>query len=70
MQNVLRFQPFHQPVRNEFVVVWRAEMSRHILESREETREVFVVVELLHFGERGACHPVTLPQLEQRGRFD
>src|SRR6266446_7596841 len=50
MQNVLSFQPFHQPVRNQFVVFWSAEMSRHILKSRQEACEVFVVVEPLHFG--------------------
>src|SRR6202521_2087287 len=64
MQNVLRFQPLHQPVRNQLVVVRRAEMSRHILKGRQETREVFVVVELLHFDERRAFHPVTLPQFQ------
>src|SRR6266404_788099 len=50
MQNVLRFQPLHQPVRNEFVVFSGAQVPRHILESRQEAREVFVVVEPLHFG--------------------
>src|SRR5229473_8053368 len=56
MQNVLRFQPLHQPVRNQFVVVRGAKMSRHIFKGREEAGEVFVVVELLHFGERRAIH--------------
>src|SRR5712664_2426440 len=45
-------------------------MSRHILESRQEAGEVFVVVELLHFGERRTIHPVTLTQFQQRGRLD
>ena len=45
-------------------------MSRHIFESLEETGEVRVVVELLDFGERGASHPVTLTQFEQRGRLN
>jgi hypothetical protein len=45
-------------------------VSRHILESREETREVFVGVELLHFGKRSPIHPMTLTQFQQRSWFD
>src|SRR6202162_715536 len=70
MQNVLRFQPLHQPVSNQLVVFRCAQVSGHILESCQETRKVFVVVELLHFGERRTIHRVTLPQFEQRGGFD
>ena len=70
MKHVLRFQPLHQPVSNQLVVFRSAQVSRHILESREEAGKVFVVVELLDFGERGAFHPVPLPQFQQRGRLD
>src|SRR6202158_3084869 len=70
MQDVLRFQSLHQPVCNQLVVFWGAEMSRHILESRQEACEVFVVIEPLHFGERRTIHPVTLPQFEQSRRLD
>src|SRR5258708_39629845 len=70
MQNVLRFQPLHQPVSNQLVVVRRAQAASHIFKSCQEPREGFVVIELLHFGERRTIHPVTLPQLEQCGRFD
>src|SRR5260370_11517045 len=70
MQNALRFQPLHQPVGDQLVVFRRAQMSRHVFESRQETREVFVVVKLLPFGERRTIHRVTLPQFEQRGRLD
>src|ERR1700732_4441870 len=70
MQNVLRFQPLHQPVSNQFVVFRGAQVSRHIFKSRQESREVFAVVELIDFGERGSVHAVTLPQFEQRGGFD
>ena len=45
-------------------------MFRHILECREETREVLVVVKLLHFGQRGPFHPMTMTQFQQRRRFD
>src|ERR1700674_697388 len=70
MQNVLRFQPLHQPVGDQLVVFRRAQMSRHVFESRQETREVCVVVKLLPFGERRTLHRMTLPQFEQRGRLD
>src|ERR1019366_1958051 len=70
MQNVLRFQALHQPVSNQLVVFRSAQVSCYILECREETREVLVVVELLHYGERGPIHPVSLAQFQQRGRLD
>src|ERR1700730_14502701 len=39
MQNVLRFQPLHQPVGDQLVVFWGAEMSRPIFQRRQEARE-------------------------------
>src|SRR5229473_6461611 len=68
MQNVLRFQVLHQAVGNQLVVFRSAQVSRQILESREEAIEVFVVVKLLDFSERGPFHRVTLAEFQQRGR--
>ncbi len=70
MQNVLRCQPLHQPVSDQFVVFRSAQVSGRFLESREETSQVLVVVELLHFGERGPVPPMTLTKFEQCGRLD
>src|SRR5580704_16493698 len=50
MKHVLCFQPLHQPVSDQLVIFRRAQVSGHILESREEAGEVFVVVELLNVG--------------------
>src|ERR1039458_8130774 len=72
VKNVGRFQPLHQAVGDEFVVVGRTEMSGDILESLEETHEVGEVIQLFNFGERGAgaLHAMALPELEQSGRLD
>ncbi len=45
VQNILRFQAFHQSVRNQFVVFGSSQMSSNVFESGKETGEVFVVVE-------------------------
>src|SRR5580698_4414214 len=70
MQNVLRFQPLHQPVSDQLIVFRSAQMSRHIFECREESREILIVIKLLDFGEGRSIHPMTLPKLEQSRRLD
>ena len=64
MQHVLRFEPFHQAVRDEFVVVGGLEIFRHGLESHQKAVEVLVAVELFDV-RQGAGLAVPLPEFKQ-----
>src|ERR1019366_2799072 len=72
VKDVRGFQPLHEAVRDEFVVVGRAQVSGDMLESFEEAHEVGEVVQLFNFGERGASafHAMALAEFEESGRLD
>ena len=69
MQHVLRLEPFHHAVGDEFVVVGSLQIFGDGLEGHQEAVEVLVAVELFDFGQRAAL-AVTLPQFEQGRGID
>ena len=70
MQDILRLQPLHHPVRDQFVVFRGAQVLGNILERAEKTCEVRVAVKPLDLGEGSAVLPMTLHQLDQGRRLD
>ena len=69
VQHVLFFQPLHQTVGNEFVVVRAAQVRADRLEGHQKTLEIGVAVEGFDLGESGVL-AVELAQLEKRGGLD
>ena len=70
MKNVLRFQPLHQPVCNQLVVVGRAQVAGDIFKGDEESGKVPEVVKPFDLGKRGVLFAVAVAEFEQRSRLD
>ena len=70
VQDILRFQAFHQAINNQLIIFGRAQMAGDIFEGKKESRKVGELVELLDFGERRAFHAVALAEFEERGGLD
>ena len=69
MQDVLFFQPLHQTVGDQLVVIGRAQVLGDVFEREEESREVLVLVEGVDFSGSDAV-AVALAEFKQRGRLD
>ncbi len=69
MKHVLRAEPFHQPVSDEFVIVGGLKVLGDRLECHQETVEVLITVKLLNL-RQGAGFAVALPQFEQSRGID
>src|ERR1700683_2573957 len=69
VQNVFFFQPLHQAVSDELVIVCSSQVLGDVLERKQEAGEIFVAIEGVDLG---ACRPFTaaLPQLKQSGWLD
>ena len=69
MKHILRLEPFHHAVGDEFVIVGGLQIFGDRLEGHQEAVEILVAVELLDF-RTGAALAVTLAQFKQRGGID
>src|SRR5208283_1554605 len=69
MQNVFFFEPLHQPVRDEFVIVRRAQVFGNVLESQQKAGKIRVAIELIDLSlvDTLAAPPA---EFEQRSRLD
>ena len=69
MKHVLRFQPFHHPVGDEFVVIGSLQIFGHSLEGHQEAVEILVAVELFDLTQ-SAGFSVAPSQFDQRCGID
>ena len=69
MKHMLRLEPFHHAVGDEFVIVGGLQIFGYRLERHQEAVEILVAVELLDFGQAAAL-AMTLAQFEQSSGID
>ena len=69
MQHRLLFQPLHEAVRSQFVIIRPAQMRTHRFERHQEALKIRVPVQRLDFGQSSAI-TMALAEFEQRRGID
>ena len=70
MQNVVRFEPLHEAISDQLVVLWALQVLGNGLERHEEAAEVFELIKLFDCGKGCVRRAVTLREFKQSRRQD